>query len=62
VEVDASLGVTGVEVILHVLGVEALVGDGITEEYHGVTVFQVDAWGNGREGGRRSRGDWSLAV
>ena len=50
-EAEAHAGVARVEVVLDVLGVEALVSDGVAEEDNGITLCEIHFRVDGLEGG-----------
>jgi hypothetical protein len=42
VEINADVRVAHVVIIFHVLGIEALMGYAVTQEYHGISINQLD--------------------
>jgi hypothetical protein len=59
VKVDVALGIPCEEKVLHILGVEALVGDGVANEEEAIAILEVESGGLGGRGrgcGRLSAG------
>jgi hypothetical protein len=50
VEVNAAIGIPSVHIVLNVLGVEALVGDGVANEEKAIAILEVESGGLGGRG------------